>query len=227
MGTQRLDSISAAMRLEAAMRSDERTQCPLVYAHQEHEQLGNHAAPTFCSARLRSSINSVNGRERVLSRPISTRSIPCTGVALNSRRAASRRRRRVRLRVTALPTFLVTVNPRRAGLVSSRASACNTRPWTAALRPDLATRRNSARRVSRVETGATTAPAGSGGQLVAALSAAVGQDLAPAHGGHAGAEAVTALADQLGWLVSTLHGTPRKTQRSKASGASPVRRGGL
>ena len=46
---------------------------------------------------------------------------------------------------------------------------------------------------------------GSGRQLLAATRATGGDDLAATDRGHAGAEAVTALADELGGLVGALH----------------------
>ena len=47
------------------------------------------------------------------------------------RRAASRRRRLMRLRVTAPPSFFVTVKPSRAGLPSLRSRICTTTPLAA------------------------------------------------------------------------------------------------
>jgi hypothetical protein len=176
-------------------------------------------------------------RLRVLSRPISTRSTPVTGCCANSSRAASFSRRRVRLRTTAFPTFLVTVKPNRAGKVSARGRAWRTTPPTAAFLPADATRRNSARRFRRlnvgvsgvatsgfptaefrsiwgsVEAGMVGTPAlgASGGQLLAALGTAVGQDLATANGLHTGAKSMPALADQLGRLIGALHDYSPKT----------------
>jgi hypothetical protein len=51
------------------------------------------------------------------------------------------------------------------------------------------------------------------GQALAALGATVGQDLAAAHGRHAGAESVTMLADQLRGLIGALHDDSPKNQR--------------
>jgi hypothetical protein len=42
-------------------------------------------------------------------------------------------------------------------------------------------------------------------QALAALGAAAAQNIASTYGCHAGAKAVTALADKLGWLVGALH----------------------
>ena len=130
------------------------------------------------------------------------RPIPCARPARAC--AASFRRRRVRLRITALPIFFVTVKPSRAGPWSSRGSACNTTPGIGALRPLAAARRNSARRVRR--PGGAKLDPGSGRQALAALGPSVGQDPAPADGGHAGTESVPPLADQLRRLIGALHG---------------------
>jgi hypothetical protein len=47
----------------------------------------------------------------------------------------------------------------------------------------------------------------SGRQALAALAATVGDHAAAANGGHASAETMTAGANQLAGLISTLHGT--------------------
>src|SRR6476620_5958666 len=52
-----------------------------------------------------------------------------------------------------------------------------------------------------------TAQVRSGGQALAAAGAASGDDAAAADGGHAAAEAMAALAHDLGGLVSPLHGS--------------------
>jgi hypothetical protein len=46
---------------------------------------------------------------------------------------------------------------------------------------------------------------GLGGQALAALAAAAGDHIAAANGGHAGAEAMAAGADELAGLISALH----------------------
>ncbi len=166
---------------------------------------------------------------------------PSTGRSRNSRRAASFKRRRVRLRTTALPTFLVTVKPMRAGPGSGRIMACKTRPGSAALRPSLATSRKSVRRFKRSGAG-TQAPWPVGGpapdpapscvlgrKLLAADPAAIGNDLAAANCGHAGAKAVAPLADQLRGLIGALHVTTPATAsgarfRGPAAGAAYRRR---
>ena len=112
-------------------------------------------------------------------------------------------RRRVRLRITALPIFFVTVKPRRAGPVSSRGSAWSTSPGMGALRPLAAARWNSARRVRR--PGAAKQGLGSGRQPLATLGPAVGQHLAASDRGHPGAESMPPLADELRRLIGALH----------------------
>src|SRR5579859_1310514 len=70
-------------------------------------------------------------------------------------RAAARKRLLARLRATALPTFLLQVNPTRiegAAELSScgtAGAACRIKPGAAHLRRVAATRRNSARRFNR------------------------------------------------------------------------------
>jgi fructose/tagatose bisphosphate aldolase len=54
----------------------------------------------------------------------------------------------------------------------------------------------------------------SGGQLLAALTAAVVDDPATTDGGHASAEAVAAGADELARLIGTLHGRYSDTNRT-------------
>src|SRR5581483_4325904 len=62
----------------------------------------------------------------------------------------------------------------------------------------------------------------SGRQALAALGAAAGQHLAAAHRGHAGAETVPALADQLRGLIGALHDILRiKVVRPMAEAGPP------
>jgi hypothetical protein len=238
MHLQGLDRVFAAAWPKAAMRSDKRAKRPLIYTDDANPKLsrGRHT-PVLSNARLISPCKAMKFRFRVLSRPINTKSTPVTGRCANTSRAASFSRRRVRLRTTAFPTFLVTVKPSLAGKSSARGSAWRTTPPIAAFLPADATRKNSARRLSRanflvgsvavadfpaaefrstrgsVEAGMVGTPAlgGSGGQLLAALGSPVGQDLATANGLHAGAKSVPALADQLGRLIGALHDDSPKT----------------
>ena len=62
----------------------------------------------------------------------------------------------------------------------------------------------------------------SGGQLLAALGAAVCQDLATANGLHAGAKSVPALADQLGRLIGALHDTLRNLSNGDPAWPVPL-----
>ena len=146
-------------------------------------------------------------------------------------RAASFRRRRVRLRITALPIFLVTVKPSRAGSLSPRDSTCSTTPVAAALRPLAAARRNSARRVRRPEP-AKSGPR-SGRQALTALGPPVGQHLAASDGRHAGAEPMPPLADQLRRLIGALHSRFSDgawipaSARARAPKPAPIAGGGL
>lgn len=80
MNTKRLDRIRAAMRLKTAMRANKRPQRPLIDPYRPNKPLdehtGNHRVSTLSSARRRSPISKSNGRDRVVSRPISTKSTP-------------------------------------------------------------------------------------------------------------------------------------------------------
>lgn len=72
---------------------------------------------------------------------------------------------------------------------------------------DLApTARNAEKLRSFPEFGRQPRQVGSGRELLAALGATVVDDATATDGFHAGTEAVTTLADELGRLVSTLHG---------------------
>ena len=121
----------------------------------------------------------------------------------------------MRLRSTALPCFFVTVYPTRggsSGAFRSRTSRRKARP-----------RRTSPFRTARNCRAAFKPPdsflvvrlvrhrpdvsgiSALGRETLAATCAASGKNLAAAIGGHAGAEAVTTLANKLGRLVGTLH----------------------
>src|SRR5947208_13035182 len=124
----------------------------------------------------------------------------------SARFTSSRSRRRMRLRSVAVPFFLVTVNPTRAGPWSSRRRLCRVNAPELARAP-LATARKSARCLSRSMNSVLRGQPGSGAQTLAAPRAARGEDLAAAGGGETGAEAVTALAHQFAGLISPLHGS--------------------
>lgn len=126
---------------------------------------------------------------------------------------SARSLRFARFRATAFPTLRLAVNPTRAssfvflpswdGFPGGVGQACKTRPgWPALLRFRVS-RTKSARVLSRVRvrsplvttSGGARNAARLSGKLRAALGAAVRQDAATGLGGHAGAEAVAALAD--------------------------------
>ena len=113
----RLDRVVAAARKEPAIGADHRADRPLVGAHHANRELSGwaHATPALANARRRSSCKATKLRLRVASRPINTRSKPDIGCSSSTSLAASLSRRRVRLRITALPIFFVTVKPSRAG----------------------------------------------------------------------------------------------------------------
>ena len=130
------------------------------------------------------------------------------------------RRRRTRLRSTALPTFLVTVKPTRIGPLSPRFRACNTKAAVGALAP-VAAATKSARCLSR-SMGAPHAAyrdMTSGAEPLAALGAPLRDDLAAAFGRHPGAITVTALAHELARLIGPLHGS---VSAGRASAVSTV-----
>src|SRR4051812_43127388 len=126
------------------------------------------------------------------------------------RRTASRSRRRTRLRTTALPTFLVTVNPTRAGPSSPRACTSSRKSGPRRFSPARAAR-NSERLRSVRSAGPTGLPGAGksarslGGEPLAAAVAAGRDHAAAALGGHAGPESMAALADKLGRLIGALH----------------------
>ncbi len=164
-------------------------------------------ARTRRNAVSRSTTRAVKGRSRVATRPTRTKSCPVLAWTGMIRSAAARRRRRARLRATALPTLRLTVKPTRiAGsfpeIPPSASRACRTKPGAAHFRRDLATRRNSERRFRRATPGDTAC---SGGEALAALGAPPGQNPAAANGRHTSTESVPALADKLAWLKGAFH----------------------
>src|SRR5262249_30446266 len=134
-------------------------------------------------------------------------------------RAISRRRRRTRLRTTALPTLRLTVKPTRMAGCSTPSgarsagtgAAWSTNPGMAQRRPAWARRKT---RPFRRRPGRAAAKRGRlGRQALAARAAAIGDDLAATHRRHAGPEAVPPLADQLARLISAFHdATPVNTR---------------
>jgi hypothetical protein len=133
---------------------------------------------------------------------------------------AALRRRRARFRATALPTFLLAVNPiRGCGPKASggAAAACRTRPGATAFRRPRATLRNSGRLVRRPSGAVAVLCMGvpscdaldaacSGAELGPSTGAARSEDPATSHGCHAGSEAVPALTHQDARLIGPFHG---------------------
>src|SRR5690606_8441863 len=123
---------------------------------------------------------------------------------------ASFSRRRMRFRAAALPTFFVTVRPRRGGPPSPRSRTSIRKSGPRRFSPRR-TARNSARFFSRAGgvgpgRAVTVRPfRRSGGKPLAAAVAPRGDDGTAALGGHAGTETVAALADKLGGLIGALH----------------------
>src|SRR3569833_3956139 len=122
------------------------------------------------------------------------------------RRTTSRRRRRTRLRSTALPTLRDTVKPTRTGPASPRGRIWSTKAAAGTLVP-VAALRKSARCFSRsIESSvAAMRAAGLGAEPLASAGTPGLDDLAAARGLHARAETVTALAHKLARLVGPLH----------------------
>src|SRR5690606_3346066 len=126
----------------------------------------------------------------------------------------------MRFRITALPFFFVTVKPARG--LSPILAACD----SSSVRTQTSRRNSGPRRSSPFLKAnnsallrrrslclgvfilfATARQHGKrlSGKPLAAAGAASGENLAAAGGCHACTEAVTTLADDLGWLVSALH----------------------
>ena len=163
-------------------------------------------------------------RLRVLSRPISTRSAPATGRCCQHQPRCLLQPPPCPVPDDGIADLLGhrEAQPNRQRIAAGQAPeerprrprpSCRRTPRAeiqAAALGDQAFRRGLAERLPRsrsVEAGMVGTPAvrASGGQLFAALGAAVGQHLATADGLHAGAKSVPALADQLGRLIGALH----------------------
>jgi hypothetical protein len=124
-------------------------------------------------------------------------------------RAASRSRRRTRLRATALPTLRLAVIPSRIPAVgccmlfrSSGRNTCKISPGVAHARPSRATRTNSDRRFSRGTAGGTNR---SGGKALAPPPAPSRQHATTADRRHAPTESMSPLANELARLICPLH----------------------
>src|SRR3954453_23912028 len=132
--------------------------------------------------------------------------------------------------MTALPTFRLAVNPTRilvAPLGSCRCgAACTTKPGPPDRRPALATRRKSARafKISRVwptKLEADPRNVASSGVGLAALRPARCQNPPAGDRRHPRPEPMTAFANQVAGLISTLHGC-NSDQGSLSSGGGYI-----
>jgi hypothetical protein len=131
-----------------------------------------------------------NGRVSAAGRAIKTASFPRQLEGKSALLVASRRRRLILLRSTALPTLRVTVKPTRKLSSGSptRSRNCNTKARSCERAPFLALRK-SARFVNRI-----TVICGSGREFFTSMGTAFGNHVATAWSGHAGAETVATLA---------------------------------
>ena len=83
-----------------------------------------------------------------------TTSVPA-GTTETSSRLTARRRRRTRLRVTALPTDLLTMKPKRRASAVAEGRTCRTAPFVPTRRPRRAAVRKSTGRVTRLALAST------------------------------------------------------------------------
>jgi hypothetical protein len=205
-----------------------------MYDRVRHDGASRHR-PNFFNAAVRSPTKPAQGRVTVSARATNTTSYPDAACRLSRSSAAARNRRLARLRLTALPTFLLAVKPKRTATLppagrcrSSCLRTCKINPGATCLRLVPATAKNSGRRSkrptrARLMRATRRSSAGrssneamarsrrreivSGAENLAALSATARDNLAAGGGGHTGAEAVAAGADDLAGLESALHGT--------------------
>jgi len=142
------DRIGRAARLIAAAWRNDFGRAKLPRTAQADEQPSDHFA-TRPSAPARSLRRSEKSRSIPPTRPIITWSDPANPLAGITSRASSRKRRFIRFRTTALPTFFVTVNPTRFwGSPSSRSRTRSTNPGVAARRPAFAARKSERFRIT-------------------------------------------------------------------------------
>ncbi len=125
----------------------------------------------------------------------------------------------MRLRITALPFFLVTVKPARglspilaiadSSSVLSRTSRRNSGPRRFSpfltVKNSALLRRRSICLCDFISSSPRCCAGQSSGKPLATACTASGKNLAAAGGCHARTETVTTLADELGWLISALH----------------------
>lgn len=174
--------------------------------------------------RTRSSFSRSKERQTVEARPMTTMSRPGLTFPGTIASTQARRRRRARLRVTALPTFRLVVNPTRTNPSPDspcrRSRTCTTIPGIAHFRLAAAAAKKSARRLMRrglFSGGFGVIRRGDNrhalsGKALAALAATVREYTAATNRRHAVTEAVTALADKLARLIRAFHGSsPLKT----------------
>lgn len=114
------------------------------------------------------------------------------GSCVSASRAITRSRRRTLLRVTALPTFLPTMNPNRAGAPEPSLTTCTTTSWPGMRRPRRIVVRKSSALSSRFARASTVKhrEARLGRQFAAALATTSGEDRTAGAGAHAQTEAV-------------------------------------
>jgi len=212
-----LDSVVGARGVIATGRGQHRTDQLLVHPKRGQRQ-PPHLRTFFSSARC-----AIEVRQRSKSSLSCRKSASAdAGFARTTRtwpsrvpsrpRTASRRRRFTTLRVTALPTALLTTKPTLAGVTGDDAI----QQWRTTVRlearlPWRTTRWKSAERRSRWAVESTRAQPASGCETVAALAPATGEDRATGARTHAQAEAVRLCAATIVGLERALaHGrTPR------------------
>ena len=170
---------------------------------------------TMPSARRRSSIRRGKSAVRMSRRPITTTSALRSRWSTAAAWIAFRRRRLIRLRSVAWPTFLVTVSPKRKPAMSSRQAPLHRHPlrMKAAARGRRQEVRSFGQPPRPWNGRRLRAPVAHSrreclrGQALAAMRPARGDDLAAALRRHAGAKAMPALADELARLIGPLHGS--------------------
>lgn len=133
----------------------------------------------------------------------------------------SRNRRRTRLRSTALPTCLDTVNPTRTAPSSPRCRACRTKAFADARVPPAAARKSLRRRNRSKAT--TERALRLRTEPLAPLRATRSENPAPTFGRHPGAETVPTLAHQFARLVGAFHGVDSPGRARFLAGSSSER----
>jgi len=138
----RLDRIGRTGGSEPARRRQHRRRPALPETGKPDHGARDHCA-TLPSALPSSRLRSPKSRSIPPDRPIRIWSAPASPASVNASRASERKRRFMRLRMTALPIFLVTVTPSRmTGSPSSRGRTNRTKPGVAIRRPLFAARKS-------------------------------------------------------------------------------------